>query len=248
MREAAFFLRGEPADVATDAPSVDQWRAFRQGAKLVGPLLLGVFPFAAITGAAAMRLGFTEVQAMSMSLLVFAGAAQLAMLDLLSQDAPFAIIVLTACVVNARFVIYSAALAPHFQKISPWTKVVGCYLVTDQAYACALMPSEEKLIGPGDRIWLFFGAGVMLWLTWQAGSALGVFWGAEVTARLPLDFAVPLSFIALLLPSLKDWPAAAAAATAAMAAVGFRGLPLSAGFLVAVLAGIGAGVWAERSR
>src|SRR6056297_2359982 len=111
---------------------------FRQGVRDVIPLLLGIVPFGFIAGIATVNAGLGLPEAVGLSAIVFAGAAQLAALELVGRDAPLAIVVVTAVVINLRMLMYSASIAPHLQHLSSRTKAAVAYLLTDQAYALAI--------------------------------------------------------------------------------------------------------------
>lgn len=226
-----------------DAPS--SVSVFWRGAAAAAPLLLGIFPFAMIAGAAAVEAGFTAAGAAGFSLIVFAGASQLAALELISANAPVWIVILTVWVVNLRFVFYSATLAPHFKHISSGWKKLCSYLVTDQAFVLSNKYYGEN---PPKRLkmWFYLGAAFALWFTWQSGSIFGIWLGPRVPASWSLDFAVPLSFIALLFPALKDRAAAGAAVAAGLSMPFTAMLPMNLGLLVSVMIGVFAGVRLDR--
>jgi predicted branched-subunit amino acid permease len=118
------------------------------------------------------------------------------------------------------------------------------YLLTDEAYATTI--THYRAPGAAEqRHWFFLGSGLALWASWQAATGIGVFVGAAVPDSWSLDFALPLTFLAILMPALKDRPAAAAALLAGLVAVvGFR-WPYGTGLLTAMIAGMAAGFAAE---
>lgn len=218
--------------------------AFFAGAKAICPLVLGVTPFALIAGIAAVGAGLSELESLGLSSIVFAGAAQLAMADLFGQQAPATVIVLTALIINLRFCMYSASLAPHFQGVPLAARGGLAYLLTDQAFAVALTAfgQDRKEFKP----WFYLGAALTLWGVWQGGTAVGVFLGAQIPKSWALDFAIPLTFLALLFPALKDRPAIVAALVAGLLALAGHGLPYNLGLFLAATGGIGAGCLADR--
>jgi len=221
--------------------------AFTAGSLQIAPILVGVIPFGLIAGIAAVDAGLGSFQAYALSPLMFAGAAQLAMVDLIGHDAAPVVIVATALVINTRFAMYSAALAPVFLDLGPIRKAYGSYLITDQSFAVSVMRFNRIDEPLTLRFAYFLGASISLWGTWQVTSILGVAIGARVPEAWALDFAIPLVFIALLFPSIKDGGGAVAAITAATAAVAFASLPLNLGLLVAAAAGLIAGtIWGRR--
>jgi 4-azaleucine resistance transporter AzlC len=217
---------------------------FRRGLRDVAPLLLGVAPFGVVAGIAATNAGLDLAQAVGMSVVVFAGASQLAALELLGADAPVAVVVLTAVVINLRMLMYSASIAPYFRDLAGRWKATLAYVLTDQAYALSV--SRYRTGESVDRKAYYLGAAVTLWAVWQATTVAGVVVGTGVPAAWGLDFAVPLVFLALLVPAMEDRPASLAAVVGGVVAVAGTGLPLNLGLLVGATAGIATGMGAER--
>jgi len=217
--------------------------AFRQGVRDVTPLLLGIIPFGFIAGIATVNAGLGLPEAVGLSAIVFAGAAQLAALDLIGRDAPLAIVVVTAVVINLRMLMYSASLAPHLQHLSSRTKAAVAYLLTDQAYALAI--ARYRTEGSTRSVAYYFGVAVTLWVVWQLTTVAGVVLGTSVPESLGLEFAVPLVFLALLIPAMEDGPTTVAGILGGIVAVVTAGLPLNLGLLVGATAGILAGLLTE---
>jgi 4-azaleucine resistance transporter AzlC len=220
--------------------------AFRSGVRDFAPIILGVIPFGAIAGIAAVDAGFTVGQAIGMSIVVLAGAAQLAVIELLAQDAAIVTIVVTALIINARFVMYSASLARYVTELPRPQKAAVAYLLTDQAYAFSINRFTSQSEPPRIRFAYYTGVGMSLWVVWQIATAAGALLGTFVPENLSLDFAIPLVFIALLVPALRDRSDVWAAAVAAVLAVAAIGLPYNLSLITAALAGVAAGVWHAR--
>lgn len=221
--------------------------SFLAGVRAEFPLLIGVFPFGLIYGAAALAAGLTPAAAQAMSSIVFAGTAQFITVQLLHEGAPAAVVVLTISVVNLRHILYSASVSPYVQHLPRRWKTLLAYLLTDEAYAATIVNYERHSATPNGH-WFFLGAGLALWTTWQASTALGVFLGTTIPVSWPLDFAVPLTFIALVFPTLTDRPAALAALSAGLSALLAHGLPYNSGLVLAALVGIAAGMIVEQRR
>ncbi|MFQ3319962.1 MAG: 4-azaleucine resistance transporter AzlC [Natronomonas sp.] len=217
--------------------------SFLDGARAVAPVLVGVIPFGLVAGAAAVRVGLSGLQAVGLSVIVFAGASQLAAIELFGQDAPIAVVVVTALVINLRMTMYSASIAPYFQRATTRVRAGLAYLLTDQAYALSVtrFQTDETV----DRAWYYLGAAVPLWVVWQICTVIGIVVGARVPDSLPLEFAIPLTFLALLVPSITDRPSAAAAAIAGTVAVVGADLPLNLGLITGAIIGIVAGLVVE---
>lgn len=218
---------------------------FWQGVRAELPLLIGGFPFGLIYGALALSAGLSPAAAQSMSWVVFAGSAQFVTAQLIHEAAPAFVMVLTIAVVNLRHMLYSASLAPYLVSLPLRWKVLLSYLLTDEAYAPTVLRYEEQGVEPFSH-WFFLGAGLALWCEWQISTALGVFLGTVIPEGGPLDFALPLTFIALVMPALKDRPGVAAAVSAGVVAVAAYGLPYKLGLILAALTGIAVGTWLER--
>lgn len=217
---------------------------FGRGILAVLPLLLGVVPFGMIYGVLALQAGIQSAPAQAMSAILFAGSAQFVTTQLFAGGTPVVVIVLTALIVNLRHALYSASVAPLIHHLSPSWKGLLAYLLTDEAYAAAITRYNRDGIEVYTH-WFFLGAGLGLWTSWQLSTALGIFLGAQVPAAWALDFTLALTFIALMVPALKDRPAVVAALTGGIAALLFYPLPFKLGLVAAALAGIGAGLWSE---
>jgi predicted branched-subunit amino acid permease len=141
--------------------------------------------------------------------------------------------------------LYSASMAPYLNHLPMRWKASLAYLLTDEAYAMAINRFTRSDRGGPFGHWYFLGAGMTLWLCWQLSTALGIAVGALVPPEWSLDFALPLTFIAIVIPALKDRPAIAAALVAgAMSVIAFN-MPLKLSIVVATLAGIAAGLLTE---
>lgn len=216
---------------------------FVAGVKAVAPVLLGVAPFGMVAGAAAVSAGLSPEAAVGLSVIVFAGAAQLAAVELLGRNAPAAVAVLTALVVNLRMSMYSASLAPYFRKLSrPWRWPLA-YLLTDQAFALSVAAFEER--EGVSRRWFYLGAALPIWLVWQVTTVVGVVAGAGVPDGWHLGFAVPLVFLAILVPTVTDRPSLVAAVVGGGVAVAAADAPFDLGLFAGGVAGVVAGVLAE---
>lgn len=217
---------------------------FWAGVRAEIPLLIGVFPFGMIYGALALGAGLSTAAAQLMSSLVFAGSAQFITTQLVKDSAPGFVIVLTIAVVNLRHMLYSASLAPHLASLSLRWKVLLSYLLTDEAYAPSIIHYENHGVKPHSH-WFLFGAGLALWVTWQTSTALGIFLGASIPDSWSLEFALPLTFIAMVVPVLKNRPAIATALSAGLVALAAYTLPYKLGLIIAALVGIAVGTLLE---
>ena len=214
------------------------------GVRDVAPFLVGIAPFALVAGAAVVAADLPPELAVGLSVLVFAGASQLAAVDLLSADAHAAVVVLTVLVINLRMVMYSASLAPYLDRLSLRERAPVAYLLTDQAFALSVTRFEEDDVA---RTWYYLGVGLSLWVVWQVCTVVGVVVGARVPEGVPLEFAVPLTFIALLVPAVKGRATGTAALVAGGVALALATAPFNLGLVAGALAGVGGGLLAERA-
>jgi predicted branched-subunit amino acid permease len=217
----------------------------RAGAAAVAPMLVGIIPFGLVAGATPVTDGFGGAAAIGLSTIVFAGASQLAALDALAHGGSVVVAVLAACTINLRMLLYSASISPHLADEPLPRRLVAAYLLTDQAYAVSITRWSSDADGVR-RFPYFLGAGLLLWSVWQASTIVGVLVGGAVPSDVPLDFAVPLVFLVLLVPTLTSRPALIAAGVAGGA--GVVAAEAGAGplyVIVGALSGIAAGAVAE---
>jgi len=233
-------MASRPDDLAPPAPAVERSPAaeLRSGALRLAPLLVGVAPFGVIYGVLALTSGLSPAAAMAMSSVVFAGSAQFLLARLAGMGAPALVMVASVALVNLRHVLYSASVAPALAHLPRRWKAILAYLLTDEAYAAAVGRMQE----PGrNRHWFLLGAGLALWSGWQASTAAGILVGRSLPRSLPLDFALPLTFIAIVVPMIRSRAAVAAAAAAAAVALLASRWPYQLGLLAAALSGIATG-------
>ena len=222
---------------------------FLAGCRDEAPLQLGVIPFGMLYGIGALAAGMPVWLAQLTSAVVFAGAAQLVIVQMLSAGAGAAPIGLTASLLNLRHLLYSASVADHVRHLPRRWRRLLAYLLTDEAYAVAILRYQSgraPVEGPDHRHWYFLGCGLTLWLCWQLSTAAGLLFGATIPADWEIDFAVPLTFIALLALLLRERASQAAALIAALGALAFAALPYKLGLVVAIVLGLIAGSLASR--
>jgi len=220
---------------------------FLAGCRDEAPLQLGVIPFGMLYGIGALAAGMPVWLAQLTSMLVFAGAAQLVIVQMLAAAAGALPIGLTAVLLNLRHMLYSASVAEHVRHLPRRWRVLLAYLLTDEAYAVAIL-RYARPVGPGPdlRHWYFLGCGLTLWGCWQLSTALGIAFGARIPPEWDIDFAVPLTFIALLTLLVKERAGQAAALVAALAVLALAALPYRLGLVLAIVLGLLAGAAARR--
>jgi 4-azaleucine resistance transporter AzlC len=196
-----------------------------------------------IYGVLALSAGIPPFPAQAMSAVIFAGSSQILVTQLVHTAAPWSVIVLTVVIVNLRHALYSASIAPYFQKLRPAWKLLLSYLLTDEAYAVSIVHFQEVGTQNGgeesnNTHWYFLGAGLALLSSWQISTAAGIFLGSIVPENWSLDFTLALTFIALVVPNLKDGASLVAALTAGFVALLVFGLPYKLGLILAGFVGI----------
>jgi 4-azaleucine resistance transporter AzlC len=221
--------------------------SFFAGVRAELPILVGVVPFGLIYGATALAAGLSPLMAQAMSVIVFAGSAQFVIVELAAANVPHLVIGATAFVINLRHLLYSASIAPYLRKLAGRHRWLLAYLLTDEAFAVSIIHFQREAEEPAPG-WYLAGAGLALWTTWQLSTAAGIFLGASLPSWLPLDFALPLTFIALVVPAIRDRATVGAALSAAIVALLARSLPFGLGLLVAALAGVVAGIVIDRQQ
>ena len=209
------------------------------GARDQLPLLLGVVPFGLIFGALAIAAGLPPLEAQCFSVFIFAGSAQFVAIGLVAAQTPPLLIIATILVVNLRHMLYSAALGPHVQSLALRWKIPLAWLLTDEAFAMASLRYQKEERHTAH--WYFLGTGLTLWASWQLSTLAGIALGARIPESWSLDFALPLTFLAILVPQLKDRPSVASALVAGVLSVALANLPLKLGLMAAIVIGVAAG-------
>lgn len=221
-------------------PSTEvEGNAFREGFRASAGTIPGIFAWGLVTGMAMVKSGLTIWQALGMSLLVFAGSAQLASLPLIAAGVPVWVVFLTALVVNLRFVIFSAAVAPHFAHFPLYKRIWYGYFNAD----ITMVFFVRRFAGtPFDRtegkVGYFKGVYYPNWWAWQAGSVAGILLASQIPQSWGISFAGTLALLAVAIPLIIDAAALAGVAVAGVTAVAAAGMPYRLGLLVAVLAGM----------
>lgn len=218
--------------------------SWREGLKTGMPTLFGIGAWGLVVGIAMVKTGLTVPQALAMTLVVFAGSAQLASLPLIAAHAPIWVIFATALVVNLRFVIFSALLAPHFANLPLRKRFLLGYVAGDMTVALFLQkyPNEAPQVGK-----LSYLKGLLYpnWAAWQVGSIAGIFLGSAVPPEWGLGFAGTLAIICITVPLVASRPALCGVLVAGVVAVLAAGLPYKLGLLAAVVLGMAAAMLVE---
>jgi 4-azaleucine resistance transporter AzlC len=219
-------------------------REFWNGVRDEAPILLGVAPSGLIFGALAADAHIAAPAAQAMSSIIFAGSSQFIATQMIGTGTTGLMLLMVVFVVNLRHALYSASVAPHVRHLNLGWKFLLSYLLTDEAYAVTITHYNQEG-DPTNKHWYFLGAGLTLWSAWQISTAIGIFVGGQLLQDWPLGFVLPLTFIALIVPVMKDRASIAASVTAALIGLLTFDFPLRTGLLVAAFVGILTGMLVE---
>ncbi|WP_333828620.1 AzlC family ABC transporter permease [Pararhodobacter sp.] len=231
----------------TPAAHLTPRQAWLQGLRAGTPFVLVVMPFGIVFGVVATEAGLNVLETLSFSVLVIAGAAQLAAIQLMTENAPVLVILATGVAVNLRMAMYSASLAPHLGTAPVWQRALIAYLMVDQAYAIAHARYEQAPEMPrAAKAAFYFGAVTLVCPMWYLATLIGALVGNQIPAGLPIEFAVPATFIALIAPMLRTLAHVSAALVSVVATLALAFLPFNLGLLVAAVLAMMTGAQLER--
>lgn len=202
---------------------------------------VGIFAWGLVTGMAMIKSGMALPLVLSMSLLVFAGSAQLATMPLIAGGAPLWVIWATAACVNLRFVIFSATWRPYVMHLPRWQRLRMAYFTADLNYVMFMRRFPEPRPAPEQQPY-FWGGTVTNWASWQVSSLIGIFLADAIPPHWGIGFAGTLALLGLtasMLTSRATWVAAVVAGSAAVAAYA---LPLKLNIVVAIAAALAIGL------
>ncbi|WP_204115681.1 AzlC family ABC transporter permease [Shimia biformata] len=218
------------------------WRGVRDGM----PFTLVIAPFAVLFGVVATEAGLNVFEVLSFSVVVIAGAAQFTALQLMQENAPTVVVLASALAVNLRLAMYSASLVPYLGKAPLWQRALVAYLTVDQSYATAMIKYENEPEMPlNEKVRYFIGCVIPVVTVWYITSMIGALVGTALPDGLAIDFAVPITFLALTAPMLRTLAHVAAALVAVATALVFAFLPYNLGLIVAGIAGMMTGAQVE---
>jgi predicted branched-subunit amino acid permease len=210
---------------------------FNMGFRSILPIISGIIPFGAVMGSAFADAKLSFFDAMFMNMSVYAGASQLATVDLMKVNAALLVVIATGLIINLRFLLYSAAMAPYLRDSSPWIKFICAFTLTDQSYA-AMTANHDKISSNKEAVEFYLGTAACMMLSWHASVVAGYVFGNFAPATLSLDFAIPLSFVALLMPTIKSKKHIAVALFSTVLSVLFYSFPLKTGMMATALLSI----------
>ena len=219
-------------------------REFRAGVRDTLPLMLGVFPFGLAYGIFGQSVGLTPGETVLMSLTVFAGAAQFISLPMFAAGSGLVMISLTALLINLRHLLMGASLVPYMEKLPMAWKAFLCFGMADETYAVTI--SRAQTVGYSRDY--HFASNATGYVTWAVSSVLGVLLGSHISNPLAwgLDFAMPATFLALLIPRLVERTSLVVAGVASVVSVAAAVLiPGKWYIILACLAAVAVGSWME---
>lgn len=223
--------------------------AFWRGMRDAMPYLLVVCPFALLFGVVATETGLSVAQTMGFTVLVIAGAAQFTAVQLLSENASVWIILAASLGINLRMAMYSATLTAHIGAAPLWQRALVAYLNVDQSFATASLTYERDPEMPlAHKVAYFLGTMVHIAPLWYLFTFVGAVAGQAIPPEFALDFALPITFLALVAPAVRSLPHLAAAVVAVVVSLIAAPLPSGTDILLAGVLGMMAGAEVERRR
>ena len=177
---------------------------FKKGFMDVIPLTIPVIPFGIIYGVVGVELGLSPLVTFAMSFIIFAGSSQIAFVQLYTAGASPLVMISSVLAINSRHFLYSAVLAQYLNKLNLYWKILLGYLMTDQAFSVSLSyfkKNQKKTFSHYHML----GSGFTLWLLWQISTLSGIVLGNVIPEALGLEFAIPLTFLSLIIAELKKY-------------------------------------------
>ncbi len=213
------------------------FKIFLKGIIDVSPLMIPVVPFGLIFGVLSIDIGFSPIETMGMSLIIFGGASQIVLLQLFSGGASSLVIISSVGAVNSRHLLYGAVVSEHLSDLKLVWKIIISYFLIDQAFA--ISNEYLKKNNNSNRYFHLVGGGVTCWIIWQSTTILGIILGAAIPEKLGLSFAVPLTFLALLVNDFRKFVNVIVIIISGLVAtLGYNYIPFKAYVIVSAVAGL----------
>jgi len=219
---------------------------YREGVVAGLPFILVIIPFATLFGLLATEAGLSVFETLAFSVVVIAGAAQFTALQLMQENAPTIIIIASALAVNLRMAMYSASLTPYIGGAPLWQRALCAYVTVDQSYVVGIAKFEKspEMTVP-QRVAYFLGAVTPVVPLWYGFTFVGAYLGKQVPESWALDFAIPITFLAMIAPMFRTLAHVVAALVAVIVSLIVSQIPYSLGLIVAGAAGMMAGAQVE---
>lgn len=230
-------LSQQQLNAATNQKSQD----FMQGALDILPLSIAVLPWGILAGSVAIDAGLTIPQAVAMSAVVFAGAAQLVSLGMWSADATAITIAITVFFLTSQHFIYALTLRKDISVLASYYRIPLGFLLTDELFAVAMQKSQR-------RPYYLLGAGLSFYLAWVLFSVLGIYLASTIPnlSSLHLDFSIVAVLVAIIVPFIKNWVSLLGVLTTIISSLCLTVLHIEAAILISGMLGMSVAVYMER--
>lgn len=229
-----------------ESHTTEPFEEFCSGLRDEAPLLLGAAPFGMIFGVLGIEAGLSPIAVIALSVILFAGAAQVVFVQMVSVGVAPWVITGTVGLINLRHMLYSATFITYINSLPMRWRIVVAYLLTDEAFFISLQRMQNKPYSPNMYFHLI-GSGLLMWTCWQISTIGGIILGALIPPELNLGFAIPLTFMALILPQITSLPPLIAVAVGGSVAVLGQTLPWNIWVILAACCGMGAGYLTEQA-
>ena len=233
--------RRYPVTTVTVAPPIRSVRGrdFAAGARAMVPWLAGVTPFGLVIGVSAAQADIPTLAGWLTGPLIYAGSSQVAAIEMMDAGSAPTVVVITALVINLRLILYSGAIAAHWRGTPRWWRAMAAYLLVDPSFVVG-MDRYQRSGDRHDAHTYYLGGAITLWVGWLLAIGAGATLGTQLPAALHLEFVIPLYLVGEIVPKLVDRATRRAALTAAVVAVVAISAPMHLGFVLAIVAGLGA--------
>ena len=210
-------------------------KIFFKGIKDTSPLMVPVVPFGIIFGVLAIDLGLTPLTTIAMSIIIFGGASQIIFLQLFSAGASSLVILSSVGAVNSRHLLYGTVLSEHLSDLNLTWKIIVSYFLVDQAFAVS-NDYFKKNKKNKDKHFHLLGGGLNCWTIWQLTTLVGIYLGSIIPDKLGLSFAIPLTFLALLVNDFRKLiNVIIILISGSIATLGYQAIPFKAYIIVAAI-------------
>lgn len=229
--------------------SIRREPSFREGARDMAPVALGIGAWGLMTGVAMVKSGMSVIEAVAMTLLVYAGSSQLAAIPLLVAGAPFWVVLATGFCVNLRFVVFSLHLRPYLMHLPRWRRMTHGYLTADMSYAMFTSHyPEPPTTGAQQRSQEAYltGGYFITWVSWMGMSLAGIALGNLIPQSWGLGFAGVLALVGVLCSMATSRLRVLAGLIAGATAVAAYALPLKLNIVAAIGTAVLLCFWIEK--
>jgi predicted branched-subunit amino acid permease len=217
---------------------------FWDGVRAEAPLLLGIVPFGMVFGALGAEVGLQPLAVAAMSMIVYGGASQVVFIQMVTAGATGMVTAGTVGIINLRHILYSATFVTYINTMPMRWRLLVSYLLTDEAFFISLQRMQTKPYSP-NMYFHMIGAGSLVWLSFQASVVAGIILGELIPPTLNFGFALPLTFMAIIVPQIKSLPPLMAVITGGAIAIFCQNLPWNTWVITAACIGMIAGYLTE---